>query len=191
MATAALPQREIIRFEYGRTETVCLKFATGKEVQGRGGPQFMFTTVDDRIFFVDHDIAYNIEHCGAPLGEPIMITRTKGPRNTVNWDVRPVNAVPKPAPAPAPVSSGPDLTEKLELSIARVQAAKTAAAEPPKSIPDLFGEMLAACGIAAIQATSLMEGYARENGLTLRFDAGAIERMAVSLFISWDRRSSR
>jgi hypothetical protein len=90
VVNGAANAREKVKFEYGQPVMVALKFAgKGKEVQGQFGAQFMFSTTDDRVFFVDHDIAYAIEQCpGAAEGQPIIITKTRGKGNASYWDIR-------------------------------------------------------------------------------------------------------
>lgn len=66
MASANQQPREIIRFDWGKPEVMRLKYATGRQVNGKAGPQIMFTTVDDRICFLDFDIANRIEAAKHP-----------------------------------------------------------------------------------------------------------------------------
>jgi hypothetical protein len=211
MASTAVAQREIIRFQPGQVETVVLKYANGREVNGANGPQFMFTTADNRIFFLDPDIAYNVEKCATEAGQgvPLTIVKTKGPRNTVNWDVRPAyrsqaaSASPTPAPAfhqvsQATTSAPTSLEQALTASIAHVEAKKAAAEATPRAMaleapamPEYLGNLLAECGIAALNATAKVEEHAGEIGFELQFDQGAIERMAVTLFIETCKRGAR
>lgn len=174
MATAVMPQREIIRFEPGRPETVCLKYATGKEVNGAGGPQFMFTTVDNRIFFIDPDVAYSIEKCGVRAGDPITITKTKGPRNAVNWEIRPADEKAAPAAAaPGRVTFAPPpepdsaFEMKLRQSIELAQQARAVheqAAQQP--VTTTQAKLLAAFCVAIDSAVEAM-AYAQRRGLPL------------------------
>ncbi|HWE51414.1 MAG TPA: hypothetical protein VG273_16600, partial [Bryobacteraceae bacterium] len=89
MAAAYNPQnnggpREKIKFEYGRPETLALKFVSGKNVDGRFGPQVMFTTTDERVFYLDYEDASDVESTLAGLqvqpGQPVQITKIRHPR---------------------------------------------------------------------------------------------------------------
>lgn len=172
MATQALPQREIIRFEAGRPETVRLKYSTGKEVQGRSGAQFMFTTADDRIFFLDADIASLVEKC-APAGEPIRITKTKGPRNTTNWDVR---AGASPAPAAPTVSASTTSGTPAPTSITET--------EPPVITP--LAAKLCSSMCALIDAMSEAKAYAVRRHIDLTNED--LRALAATAFIQEARR---
>lgn len=175
MAATVIPQREIIRFEAGRPETVRLKYATGKEVQGRGGPQFLFTTVDDRIFFVDPEVARSIQQCGVSGDEPVTITKYKGPKNTVNWDVR--KAVTGASPTPAPVVINQQDTTPAPTSIAETGPITPMTAK------------LCACFMASVDAIAEAQRYCARKGLGVTFTNEDVRCVAISAFIQGERMS--
>jgi hypothetical protein len=188
MATSAMAAREIIRFEAGRPETVCLKYGKGKEVNGAGGPQFMFSTLDNRIFFIDPDVAWNIEQCpGAANGEPITITRSKGPRNTINWDIRPAvaggRAEPAPAAAPAPVRR---IAEPEPPAIR--EEPKAPAAEAPREITP-FAVKLCVSMCALIDAMSEAKAYAARKRIDLTNED--LRSLAATAFIQECKGAAR
>jgi hypothetical protein len=208
MATGVLPQREIIKFEAGRPEVVCLKYATGKTVSGLYGDQAMYTTVDNRVFYVDFDVADLIDRCGVPAGEPIQITKHRGAKNAGYWDVRAAGTATGARPAylaPVPVSQPSSSTaptsvleQQLKDSIAKLatvaQNSREKLSQEPAaapSMPEYLGNLLAECGIAAINASARIESHGIEAGMELQFDQGAIERMSVTLFIETCKRGAR
>jgi hypothetical protein len=86
MATSiTAPRDNTIKFEYGQPQTFALRFIEGKEVPSNfGGMRVMFSTVDERKFFVDGEDASIIEHRLLELGvrpaEFITVTKVKNPR---------------------------------------------------------------------------------------------------------------
>jgi len=201
--------REKIKFEYGKPETVVLRFATGKEIQGAYGVEFMFSTLDDRIFFLPHEQASDLERLAQDIGQqPITILKTRGAGkgNPVYWQIKPAA---QEARALALRSNGnghhePDepesaMARKLRESIAAAEAKKRAeAAAQAQPAGPIAGAVVKACGrilfeclIETIDICVLGEEYARQRGVEIQFQEDSIERFAVHLSISAQDRSSR
>ena len=72
---------EIIKFKPGVPVPVALKFDTGKNCDGKFGPQVQYTTVDDGIFWLDPEPASDVERemkrLGIRAGEFFRLTKTK------------------------------------------------------------------------------------------------------------------
>ncbi len=120
---------EILRFQINIPEEVALKFPTGKDVQGQYGPQVMFTTVDDRVFYLDAQVAQQLYALRIQPGEPLRICKTEnrqGQKRFAAWDIRRVMPDPRwqspngqpmvpPAQAPAPLPA-PQVTRPMGAS---------------------------------------------------------------------------
>lgn len=122
MATAYAPApsggREKIRFEYGRPEILALQFTTGRSVAGRFGDQVMYTTTDDRIFFLDVEDAEAVETSVADMqiaaGEPFQLTKVRYPRGEGHgFEVRRMSA-PLNTRRPAASTTGQSYTERVQ-----------------------------------------------------------------------------
>ncbi len=170
MATASRASREIIRFEPGRPETVALKFSEGKEIAGQYGVQYMYTTTDDRIFFLDPDVARSLDELGVGRGEEVRIGKTRRPKGGYDWEIERVRrpqAVPPrdetprnepPAPAPLPVM-------------------------PADPVTPASARMMA-CFKAAIDAVAEAQAYANRKSLGITFTSENITSAALSCYIN-------
>lgn len=100
---------------------VALKFADGKEVEGRFGNQMLFSLVDGRVMYANMDLAAKINLIEPRKAEPFMIcqrwTGKKGDQR--QWDVwrpdpderQPVAKVtPEPPPEPPDRRAGASVT---------------------------------------------------------------------------------
>jgi hypothetical protein len=90
MATALnRPQREVIDFRPNTPVTVALKYNQGKHVAGQYGDRMLFTTCDNRVFFLDPATAGKIESAGINVRESFTITQkwdgVKGSPRT--WEI--------------------------------------------------------------------------------------------------------
>jgi hypothetical protein len=187
-ASAPVPPREKIRFEFGQPVTLILKYPQGKEVAGQYGPQFFYTTLDERVFYVDPDIGYQIEKCpGAAEGAPITIMKCKGPRNATNWEIRPAvtngpRAVVYAQPAQQPPS---ELETRLEASIAHAQARRNP--EPQQQPVTTAQAKLLAALCVAIDCCVEAEAYAKRRGLPLGFSSEDVRCFANTIVINAER----
>src|SRR5579871_6711405 len=91
MATAQqTPQRrEQVEFPPNLPVTVSMKFAQPKLVSGQFGDRYLFTTCDNRVFFLDPPVAAQIEALGINVREPFTITRVESGRKgePASWQV--------------------------------------------------------------------------------------------------------
>jgi hypothetical protein len=108
-----------IQFQTNVPVEVALKFAEGKLCDSQfGAPQYMFTTADDRVFFVAEKVAQKIHGLRLAPGECFDICKAEvaytGGRKGIEWQVGRVGSPEPPAPqekapeasvaAPAPAS---------------------------------------------------------------------------------------
>ncbi|MBV9446607.1 MAG: hypothetical protein JO345_12030 [Streptosporangiaceae bacterium] len=180
MATAAMPQREIIRFEAGRPETIRLKYATGREISGQYGPQVMFTTVDNRIFFVDPEVAGQIADAGIGEGEPFRLIKCRRPKGGWAWEIeRMAGGVWKPAAEvqPEPPAPEPPYPPAADASVR---------AEAPPVVTTAQAKLLAALCVA-IDSACEAQAYAARKGMPLNFTGEDIRCFANTILINAER----
>jgi hypothetical protein len=117
-----------IRFQTNVPLELSLKFTEGKLCDSQfGDPQYMFTTIDERVLFVAEKVAQKIHGMHLKPGEPIDVCKAEvdygNGRKGIEWQIRRVGspegpqpdgtfAVPRvgasvPAPAPLAASSSP------------------------------------------------------------------------------------
>jgi hypothetical protein len=205
------PANGTVKFSTNIPEIVSLAFAEGRPVESQySGDQVMFSLTDGRKMYLAPFVADRIREAGIGANQPFEICKREvshGNRRTVEFQIRPVQGGRSPvqhSPAPAVTlpqlprqNSAPDLTETLEQSIARAQAARGATSVPTpaaagSSVAKMLGDLFTECGIQAIDAILKLERYANERGLTdFAFGADAIERIAVHISIGAQQRSSR
>ena len=107
-----------IKFQTNIPVEAALKFAEGKLCDSQfGDPQYMFTTVDDRVFFVAEKVAQKIHGLRLKPEEPFEIIKAEkdhgNNRKGIEWQVNRVGFVPGQQPdgtfavpvAPAPAVS--------------------------------------------------------------------------------------
>ncbi len=96
---------EKIQFATNQVVELSLKFAEGKECQSNfGPPQWMFTTTDERVFFVAEKVAAKIHGLRLQPGEPFELCKAEVPytngRKGIEWQVNKVGFAPGEEPAP-------------------------------------------------------------------------------------------
>ena len=108
-STSQRQNRDTVEFPLNVPVTVSLRYSEGKLVSGQYGERYMFSTVDNRVFFVDPPVVEQIVKLGINVRESFTITRkassTKGA--PPSWEVaRPIGEQPDgtlvipPAPKP-------------------------------------------------------------------------------------------
>lgn len=81
-------KREIIDFPPNIPITVALKYPTAKLVQTQHGDRAMFSLADNRVMFLDLDVAAQIEATGVSVQQPFTITRQQnGNKEKSTWHV--------------------------------------------------------------------------------------------------------
>ena len=90
----------ILRFEANTPVQVALKFDGGRDVDGRYGPQVLYTLTDGRLMYLEPKAARCIDELKLTAGEPFSICKREiknGQKRTVEWEVdrlQPVSTTP-------------------------------------------------------------------------------------------------
>jgi hypothetical protein len=92
-----------IKFQTNVPVEMALKFAEGKLCDSQfGDPQYMFTTTDDRVFFVAEKVAQKIHGLRLQPREPLEITKAEvdygNGRKGIEWQVAKVGFAPGEQP---------------------------------------------------------------------------------------------
>lgn len=92
-----------IKFQTNTPVEMALKFTEGKLCDSQfGDPQYMFTTVDDRVFFVAEKVAQKIHGLRLQPREPLEITKAEvdygNGRKGIEWQVAKVGFAPGEQP---------------------------------------------------------------------------------------------
>jgi len=78
----------LVQFQPNIPVELALKFSEGRQINGKyGKPSVMFTTADDRVMFLEPQVAEKIQALGAVPGQPIRIVKTEGPGRKQDWVV--------------------------------------------------------------------------------------------------------
>jgi len=167
MATASNRQpREVVEFPPNIPVTVALKYSQGRTVSGQSGERFMFTLADDRVMFLDPEVAGQIMDLGVNVRENFSITKQQaGTRAPITWAVarvcgeQPNGTFVTPAlPSPATGANG------AVTPPAKPMAAATAA-QPDDSRRQPSTALVAdACGMVDAFAEVLEHALTRHSG---------------------------
>jgi hypothetical protein len=79
---------------------VALKFDGGRDVDGRYGPQVLYTLADGRLMYLEPKAARRIGELKIRAGEPFFICKREGKngqKRTVEWEVKRLEPVPTTA----------------------------------------------------------------------------------------------
>jgi hypothetical protein len=86
-----------LRFEVNTPVQVALKFDGGRDVDGRYGPQVLYTLTDGRLMYLEPKAAHRIDELKITAGEPFSICKREiknGQERTVEWEVNQLEPVP-------------------------------------------------------------------------------------------------
>ena len=121
----------ILRFEINIPVQVSLKCDGGRDVDGRYGPQVLYTLADGRLMYLEPKAARQIEELKIIAGELFLICKREvksGQKTSVQWEVSRVGSMPK--------SGGPTLVQPAEVSMsAALQSSRTTAVSCPAQSP--------------------------------------------------------
>ena len=90
----------ILRFETNTPVEVALKFDDGREVEGRYGPQVLYTLTDGRLMYLDPKVARRLEELKITAGEPFSICKREvqnDQKRTIEWEVKRLEPLPAAA----------------------------------------------------------------------------------------------
>lgn len=81
-------RRDEVEFPLNVGVVVALKFPQGRITSGRSGERVLFTLVDDRVMFLDPEVAGQITALAVNVREPFTITKTQlSKSDPVSWSV--------------------------------------------------------------------------------------------------------
>jgi hypothetical protein len=123
-----------IKFQTNITLELALRFTEGKLCDSQfGDPQYMFTTIDDRVFFVAEKVATKIHGLHPQPREPLDITKAEvdyvNGRKGIEWRVAKVGFVPGEQPDgtfAVPIQPVADVTAPAPVAAASHRKAQTA-----------------------------------------------------------------
>src|ERR1035438_5512727 len=116
-------QREVVKFTTNVPIEVALKCALpGKVISTKGGERVLYTLADDRVMFLDLNVARQIEDLGVNVREKFFVCKPSAGKKDAVWKVwrspdeekAPAEATPK-QPAEAETSLEQKLRESIEL----------------------------------------------------------------------------
>jgi hypothetical protein len=212
---------EIIKFKAGVPVPVALKFDTGKNCDGKFGPQVQYTTVDDGIFWLDPEPASDVERemkrLGIRAGEFFRLTKTKTSHGGHRFVVERAgdaggHNVPQPqkpvgreyvATGPAPAMTDeqsrefwgtPSHTEALlekSIDMARDRGPAAFTSSEPPQRITAQSTKLMACFMQAIDAVTEAQAYCGRKGLGITFTSEDVRSTAIACWISACKEGGR
>lgn len=157
-----MQKRDVIRFEPGEAVTVELKYQTGRAVSGTHGPQMMYTTTDDRVFFLEPQIADSLEALHLRKGERVRIAKLRQ-GDGIHWDMERV---------PSQQDARP------------VHQNGISSQDSPGSSPE---SVMADCFRAALDAIADAQEYSNRKALGIAFTSDNVTSAALSAYIAKSR----
>lgn len=174
MATAINGKRDVIRFEPDHAVTVELKYATGRAVSGTHGPQVMFTTSENQVFFLDPEVAESLENLNLKRGERVRIAKLKrGGR--IEWDMQRI-----PQPVETSAKSSDNISDFCKNGAGAKAGSESGA---PGTMADCFR--------AALDAIAEAQDYSNKKGIGIAFTSDNVTSAALSAYIAKARETGR
>ena len=196
----------ILRFEANTPVQVALKFDGGRDVEGRYGPQVLYTLADGRLMYLEPKAARRIDELKITAGEPFSICKREvknGQRSGIQWEVKRMEPVPKPGGpklvspggvyAPPQCSNGQEAKPGLFFEaepLTDCDAATTLETQLRASIPGLA--KLEYALKTAIAAAAGAEQFGSQIGYAVHFAPDDIRAIAIGALMngSQDRPES-
>jgi hypothetical protein len=173
---------EILRFDFNVPVEVALKYATGKDVEGRYGPQVMYSLVDGRVMYVDPLVADRITDLEIGAGERFSICkreRKDGRKKGVEWAICRVD--------PKADFAGADAVTSAPLAVAAQVASSSQTSPDPSTQLAAFIDhnalILTGFLCASIDACENARRYAAERNLAVEFNEEDFRSLASTLYI--------
>lgn len=155
MAAAAQSNRaprDVVEFPPNVPVTVALKYAQGRTISGQYGERFMFTLADNRVMFLDPEVAGQIATLGVNVRENFSITlRWDGQRESPRtWEVARVCGeqpngtfvAPASPSTAAPSSGAAGVSPKPPASAATASGASSALVTEANALVDAYAVVL-------------------------------------------------
>ncbi len=205
---------QILKFEAGKPEILALKFDAGKLVEGKFGDQFQYSTVDGRVFWLDHEPAHDIEdqirRLGIRTGEEFRLGKQKTSHGSCRWTVERVAGLgngysdARPARDAASAYRHAPAAAVGETTPREAQSRNGNHATPPAPPAPTWDELnapappapersaslatstacMASAMCSAVDAAIETQAYATRKGLGLTFSEESIRCIGLSIYIS-------
>jgi len=188
--------RETVEFDPNVIQRLALKYKTGRIVSGRNGNRVMFTTSENKVFFIDEDIAQRLYDLRVKTGEPFTVCLRQSNGET-RWEVQKLG---EQADGTFVVQAE---MKRLDASLAAIKTQKAGAGEFATAAPALPSTNLLddACSNrtpsklqealkTAVLAAQAAGEYAKSIGYAAmpQFSSEDLRTMANTLMIQGDRQ---
>jgi len=170
--------RAIVQLAPGKPEVLALKFAKGRDY----GERVLFSTVDERVLYLDQEEARELEALGIPKEVPFSITRVRTGKGGTRCEFARLNGAAEKAAAPngsARVPQAHDTPVYPEVP-----------AVSSLGSPDLTGRItpvaakLLASYMTAVDTLLETQVYAQRKGLVIAITCEDVRCLAATVFIS-------
>lgn len=181
----------MIEFPPNTPVTVALKYGQGKTISSQYGERIMFTTVDNRVMFLDFEVAEQIIQLGVNVREPFLITQ--------QWDGRKDSPrIWKVERPPAPVPAMRDRASANPAGLAGEQPDGTFAVPklaPPAAMPKPPARATSANSSLVNEANALVDAFAEVLARALttyegRIKPDEVRALLISAYIQRTKLSS-
>lgn len=179
MATNTAVRRDTLQFDPNISYELVLKYSTGRQI---ANGRVMFSTTDDRVFFLDQDDAYKIHALGLAPNEPFtLVKRVTGAGKNSHTEIQ-VSKV-------GEQRTGRSLGEGVPPAAGTTEPKGSSAPSPDQH--SSLARVMASAYISAIDALQIAEEYARSKGVTFRVTEEVIHTSANSIFIEVGKSKER
>ena len=183
---------ELIRFDTNVPQEMAFSFPTGKEVEGRYGPQFYRGTTDGRACYLPPIVEERLRDAEVAPGERVAICKREqkdGRKKGIVWEVKRVDAPGQPAETVGgnPAKNSPTATAAQPKQVNGHSQAITAPAPAQTNVKPVIhtqsSALMASAMIAAIDALETATQYGHEKGLQFQFEEEDVRAVANSIYI--------
>lgn len=176
--------REKVTFEINVPQVLALdpQFPKGKPVEGRYGDQVMFYLTQNRVAYLEPEVAEQIQALNIQPGEEFVVVKRQvrdGNRRWLEWKVERLEAEPVNG-KPQPVNGKPQTPANGKPAGIGPMSEITHAQEAAKVD---YATALTAFLIIALQAAQKAEQWAAANNCSVRFTSQDVQGLASTLFI--------
>jgi len=191
--------REIVKFFTNVPVEVALRQGSHKQVEGRYGPQLMYTLADKRIMYVPLIVADRIRELDIGSGEPFEVCKAEirdGNRRWINWQVRRVEEAQQPDPSPnAPAAAASVSSEAPDHSNGNTNGSSNRQEFQPRLAPASDGALLPVpvrgpavwvmetAMNAAAEIARRVESRAALSNQPLQFTSEDVRAIGLTMFI--------
>jgi len=190
--------REKVRFETNVPQVVAIdpRFPEPKRVEGRYGDQVMVSLTDNRIAYLEPEVAEQIETLRIRPGEPFSVCKEEvrdGNRRGLKWTVDFTTPATGPQKLAAAGPGGREVggypgdngTHGKGVGASGNGKDGRPAEAGPTSIPTKadFEAAMTEFLVASVRAVKTAEKWAAANDSSVRFSEETVQKLAVTMFI--------